>query len=46
MLSLKQPARAQRFAEEGVTAAQQANDRESEQYMLELLAAAKKQAGK
>ena len=45
MLSLRQPARALRFAEEGVTAARQANDRDSEQYLLELAAAAKKQLG-
>jgi hypothetical protein len=34
-----------RFAEEGVAAARQANDRDSEQYLLELVAAAKKQMG-
>lgn len=45
MLSLKQPARALKFAEEGVTAAKQANDRGSEEYMRELQAAAKKQLG-
>jgi tetratricopeptide (TPR) repeat protein len=45
MLALKQGARALRFAEEGVTAARQANDRDSEQYLLELAAAAKKQMG-
>jgi tetratricopeptide (TPR) repeat protein len=45
MLALKQGARALRFAEEGVTAARQANDRDSEQYLLELAAAAKKQLG-
>ena len=45
MLSLKQGARALRFAEEGVTAARQANDRDSEQYLLELAAAARKQIG-
>jgi tetratricopeptide (TPR) repeat protein len=43
MLSLRQPARALRFAEEGVAAARQANDRDSEQYLLELATAAKKQ---
>jgi tetratricopeptide (TPR) repeat protein len=43
MLALKQGARALRFAEEGVTAARQANDRDSEQYLQELVAAAKKQ---
>ncbi len=45
MLTLKQGARALRFAEEGVTAARHANDRDSEQYLLELAAAAKKQLG-
>lgn len=45
MLSLRQPARALRFAEEGIAAAQQANDRDSEQYLQELAAAAKKQLG-
>jgi tetratricopeptide (TPR) repeat protein len=45
MLSLCQPARALRFAEEGIAAARQANDRDSEQYLLELAAAAKKQMG-
>jgi tetratricopeptide (TPR) repeat protein len=43
MLSLHQPARALRFAEEGVAAARQANDRDSEHYLLELATAAKKQ---
>jgi tetratricopeptide (TPR) repeat protein len=45
MLSLRQGERALRFAEEGVAAARQANDRDSEQYLLELAAAAKKQMG-
>jgi tetratricopeptide (TPR) repeat protein len=45
MLSLRQGARALRFAEEGVAAARQANDRDSEQYLQELAAAAKKQLG-
>jgi tetratricopeptide (TPR) repeat protein len=45
MLSLRQGARALRFAEEGVAAARQANDRDSEQYLQELAAAAKKQIG-
>ena len=43
MLSLKEPAKALRFAEEGAAAARQANDRGSEEYMKELVAAAKKQ---
>jgi tetratricopeptide (TPR) repeat protein len=45
MLSLKQGARALRFAEEGLVAARQQNDRDSEHYLLELVAAAKKQGG-
>ncbi len=45
MLSLKQPAKALRFAEDGVEAARKQNDRDSEQYLLELAAAAKKQLG-
>ena len=40
-----QGARALRFAEEGVAAARHANDRDSEQYLQELAAAAKKQMG-
>jgi hypothetical protein len=43
MLSLKQGARALRFAEEGLTAARQQNDRDSEQHLMELAAAARKQ---
>ncbi len=42
MLSLKQPARALRLAEEGIAAARQANDRDSEQYLQELAAAARR----
>ena len=45
MLTLKQGARALRFAEEGLAAARQANDRDSEQYLQELAAAARKQMG-
>jgi tetratricopeptide (TPR) repeat protein len=45
MLSLHQPERALRFAEEGIAAAQKASDRDSEQYLQELAAAAKKQMG-
>jgi hypothetical protein len=45
LLSLKQPAKALRFAEEGVAAARQKNDRDSEQYLMELAGAAKKQMG-
>jgi tetratricopeptide (TPR) repeat protein len=43
MLALKQGGRALRFAEEGVAAARAANDRDSEHYLLELAAAARKQ---
>ncbi len=43
MISWKQPQLALKFAEEGVAAARQANDRDSEQYLLELIGAAKRQ---
>jgi hypothetical protein len=43
MLTLKQPAKALRFAEDGLTKARQQNDRDSEGYLMELVAAAKKQ---
>jgi tetratricopeptide (TPR) repeat protein len=43
MLSARQGARALRFAEEGLSAARAANDRDSEQYLMELAAAARKQ---
>ncbi len=42
MLSLKQGARALKFAEEGLAAARQRGDRDTEQYLQELAAAAKK----
>jgi tetratricopeptide (TPR) repeat protein len=45
MLSLRQGARALRFAEEGLARARQQNDRDSEQHFLELVAAARKQMG-
>jgi tetratricopeptide (TPR) repeat protein len=45
MLSLRQGARALRFAEEGLARARQQNDRDSEQYFLELVLAARKQVG-
>jgi tetratricopeptide (TPR) repeat protein len=45
MLSLKQGARALRFAEEGVTQARKQKDRDSEQHLMELAGAAKKQMG-
>src|SRR5262249_3678224 len=45
MLSLRQGARALRFAEEGLAMARQQNDRDSEQYFLELVGAAKRQVG-
>ena len=43
MLSLKLGPAALRFAEQGLAQARQKNDRESEQYFLELVGAAKKQ---
>ena len=43
MLALKQPAKALEFAEQGATAAKLAKDRDSEQYLLELAGAAKRQ---
>jgi tetratricopeptide (TPR) repeat protein len=45
MLSVKQGTAALRFAEQGLAKARQNNDRESEQYFLELAGAAKKQGG-
>jgi tetratricopeptide (TPR) repeat protein len=45
MLSSRQGARALRFAEQGLAAARQQNNRDQEQYFLELTAAAKKQGG-
>jgi tetratricopeptide (TPR) repeat protein len=45
MLSARQGARALRFAEQGLAAARQQNNRDQEQYFLELTAAAKKQGG-
>jgi tetratricopeptide (TPR) repeat protein len=45
MLALRQGARALRFAEEGLARARQQNNRDSEQYFLELAAAARKQVG-
>jgi tetratricopeptide (TPR) repeat protein len=44
MLGLKQAASAQRFAEQGLVKAREKNDRASEDYFNELLAAARKQA--
>jgi tetratricopeptide (TPR) repeat protein len=43
MLSARHPTRALRFAEEGLAKARQQNDRDSEDYFKELVAAAKKQ---
>jgi tetratricopeptide (TPR) repeat protein len=43
MLSARQGERALRFAEEGLSAARAANDRDNEQYLMELAAAARKQ---
>jgi len=45
LLALKQPVRALRFAEEGLVAARQANDRDSEGYLMELVGATKRQMG-
>jgi hypothetical protein len=45
MLSLRQGAMALRFAEGGLAKALQQNDRDSEQYFLELVDAAKRQGG-
>jgi tetratricopeptide (TPR) repeat protein len=45
MLSLKQGAKALAFAEQGLAAARQQNNRDEEQHFLELTAAARKQAG-
>jgi tetratricopeptide (TPR) repeat protein len=44
MLTLKQPAKALEFAEQGAAAAKLAKDRDSEQHLMELAGAAKKQA--
>jgi tetratricopeptide (TPR) repeat protein len=46
MLDLREPDSALKFAEEGVTAARQANNRDAEQMLLELSQAAKKALGK
>jgi tetratricopeptide (TPR) repeat protein len=43
MLGAKQSAKALRFAEQGLAKAREKNDRDSEQYFMELVAAAKKQ---
>jgi hypothetical protein len=45
MLSLRQGARALKFAEDGLAAARQRGDRDTEQYLQELADAAKKQMG-
>jgi len=45
MLSAKQGPRALRFAEQGLARARQQNNRDSEQYFQELVAAAKRQGG-
>jgi tetratricopeptide (TPR) repeat protein len=45
MLGLKQGPRALQFAEQGLAKARSQNNRDSEQYFLELIGAAKKQAG-
>lgn len=45
MLSARQPARALKYAEDGLALARQQNNRDSESYFLELAGAAKKQGG-
>jgi tetratricopeptide (TPR) repeat protein len=45
MLSMKQGASALHFAEGGLAKAREQNDRDSEQYFMELVAAARKQTG-
>jgi tetratricopeptide (TPR) repeat protein len=45
MLSMKQGASALRFAEQGLAKAREKNDRDSEQYFMELVSAARKQVG-
>jgi tetratricopeptide (TPR) repeat protein len=45
MLDLKQPAAALKFAEDGITAARQANNRDAEQMLLELAHAARRATG-
>jgi tetratricopeptide (TPR) repeat protein len=45
MLTLKQGATALQFAEQGLAKAREKNDRDSEQYFMELVAAARKQLG-
>jgi tetratricopeptide (TPR) repeat protein len=45
MLAAKQGAHALRFAEQGLSKAREKNDRDSEQYFMELVAAARKQVG-
>jgi tetratricopeptide (TPR) repeat protein len=45
MLSANQPDKALRFAEEGLTQARKANDRDSEEYFKELVGAAKRKVG-
>ena len=45
MLSAKQGATALRFAEQGLAKAREQNDRDSEDYFKELVAAARKQSG-
>ena len=46
MLSLRQPEKARQFAEDGLVVARQKNDRDSEQYLMELADAARRQAAK
>ncbi len=44
MLSLRQSQRALQFAEDGLAVARQQNDRDSEQYLMELAEAARRQS--
>jgi len=43
MLSARQPVRALQFAEQGLAKAREQNNRDSEGYFMELVAAAKRQ---
>lgn len=45
MLQLKQPAKALKFAEEGVAEARKANDRDADDYLSDLASAARRQGG-
>jgi hypothetical protein len=45
MLTLKQGAAALQFAEQGLSKAREQNNRDSEQYFMELVSAARRQVG-